>query len=226
MDKKHKIITVIGTAVVLAVSVVGGYSIYARKDAITPVTDTGSSVAQQMPAGKENTLKPTGDTVSILPKNLSIGQMPVAPQATPQQTSLTSPAPTTSTTTKPTVTTPTTPAPAAPVTTPTPAPAPTYTYKNGTYTATVTYSVPNGGTNTITTTAVVSNDKVTSIVTTHNANASGKSLNYINPFESSVCSVVCGKSLAGLSPSTIAGASLTTAAFKNTLTSIRSSAKA
>lgn len=98
-------------------------------------------------------------------------------------------------------------------------------YKDGTYTKTVSYYVPHGATNTIKVTLVVSGGVITSATTdkTYYDNESGM---YINSFESSVSSDASGQSLASYSPSRIGGASLTTEAFAEAISGIRTDAAA
>ena len=98
-------------------------------------------------------------------------------------------------------------------------------YKDGTYTATSSYSVPHGARNGITSTIVVSGGKITS-VTTSNDYSDRESGNYIDWFNQEISSTVTGQSLGDVSPSRVGGASLTTNAFNDTLDTIRSQATA
>lgn len=101
-------------------------------------------------------------------------------------------------------------------------PTVTYTYRNGTYTATKSYSVP-GDTNSITTTITIVNDMVTAI-SDQNTAAGSTSWSYIDSFEASIAGVVVGKPLLGLAPSRVGGASLTTQGFNGALSAIRTQA--
>lgn len=98
-------------------------------------------------------------------------------------------------------------------------------YRDGTYTKTVSYNVPHGGSNSVAVTLVVSGGKITSVKTNDNY-SDGESSYYVSSFESSVSSDAAGQSLASYSPSQIGGASLTTYAFSNALDSIRTQAAA
>lgn len=98
-------------------------------------------------------------------------------------------------------------------------------YKDGTYTKSVSYYVPHGETNTIKVTLVVSGGVITS-ATTDNTYFDNESGMYISSFESSVNSSASGQSLASYSPSRIGGASLTTEAFAEAVSGIRTDAAA
>jgi uncharacterized protein with FMN-binding domain len=96
-------------------------------------------------------------------------------------------------------------------------------YKDGTYTASISYYVPHGGTNSLSTTIVVSGGVITSVKTSNNYTDRESGM-YIDDFNSSVASSAEGKQLANYSPSRIGGASLTTSAFDDVLDTIRSQA--
>ena len=98
-------------------------------------------------------------------------------------------------------------------------------YTDGTYSATASYSVDRGGSNSITASVTVKDGKITA-VTTKNSYSDHKSGRYVDSFESSVSSDATGESLASYSPSRIGGASLTTRAFSDVLDQIRSDAAA
>ncbi len=98
-------------------------------------------------------------------------------------------------------------------------------YNDGTYTASMSYSVPHGAQNSISATVVISGGKITSVKTTDNY-SDRKSAIYISDFESGVNSDASDQSLAGYTPSRIGGASLTTNAFASVLDTIRSQATA
>lgn len=101
----------------------------------------------------------------------------------------------------------------------------TSSYKDGTYTATASYSVPHGEQNSIAAEVTVADGKIVSVKTTDNY-SDHESAMYISGFESGVNSSASGQLLATYSPSRIGGASLTTAAFGDALDMIRSQAMA
>ena len=98
-------------------------------------------------------------------------------------------------------------------------------YKDGTYTASVSYSVPHGASNTLAATVTVSSGKITAVSTNDNYsdNESGR---YIQEFESALSSTVVGTDLSSASFSRIGGASLTTKAFNQALDTIITQATA
>ena len=98
-------------------------------------------------------------------------------------------------------------------------------YKDGTYNATVSYSVPHGATNSLKATVTVSNGSITA-VSTDDSYSDHESGQWISEFESSLSSSVVGTNLASASFSRIGGASLTTDAFNNALEQIISQATA
>ena len=85
-------------------------------------------------------------------------------------------------------------------------------YKDGTYTASTTYSVPHGATNSISATVVVSGGTITS-VTANDSYTDRESGMWISDFEGSLSGDASDQSLSSYSPSRIGGASLTTEAF-------------
>lgn len=97
-------------------------------------------------------------------------------------------------------------------------------YKDGTYSATVAYYVPKGS-NDLTAKITVSGGKVTAATVDHNYNDRESGM-YIDSFESALQNAVVGKSINGLSLGRIGGATLTTQAFDDALTAVRSEAKA
>lgn len=200
MDNKHKILLLIGTSAVMATAGIGGYALHTRQDPapeIAQVSDIGTAPAVKQPVAVKTDNK--GSTTITPRADLE------TKSETPSNTS--------------------TPAPAQ---APTPAPAhttPTYTYKNGTYSATVSYSNDHGGTNSITTTINVANDIISAVSDTH-AVGDSHSQYFVDKFESGVSSVAAGQPLATISPSRIGGASLTTDAFKSAVAIIRVKAKA
>ena len=101
----------------------------------------------------------------------------------------------------------------------------TGTYADGTYTASASYRVPHGYSNSIRTNLTVKDGTVTAVDVQNDA-SDRESESYIDWFEQELESEVVGKSLADLSPSRIGGASLTTDAFDQTLDTIRDDATA
>lgn len=97
-------------------------------------------------------------------------------------------------------------------------------YKNGTYTATVSYSVPKGATNQIAVQATISDGKITA-VSSKDTFSDRESGDYIDSFESSLKADVVGQPLSGFSASRIGGASLTTYAFEEAIQKIATQAK-
>lgn len=100
----------------------------------------------------------------------------------------------------------------------------TTTYKDGTYTANVTYYVPHGSNN-LTAKVTVAGNKITT-VTVNDDYSDNESAMYVDSFESAIKSAVVGHDLGSLSLSRIGGATLTTQAFDDALTTIRNDAKA
>lgn len=98
------------------------------------------------------------------------------------------------------------------------------TYKDGTYTANVTYYVPHGS-NSLTAKVTVAGNKITA-VTVNDDYSDNESAMYVDSFESAIKSAVVGHDLGSLSLSRIGGATLTTQAFDDALTTIRNDAKA
>jgi len=98
-------------------------------------------------------------------------------------------------------------------------------YKDGTYTATQSYSVPHGDTNTMKVTVTISSGKITS-VTTSDDYTDRESAMYIQSFESNVSSVMTGQSMGSMMQSRIGGASLTSSAFYDALDTIATQAQA
>ena len=98
-------------------------------------------------------------------------------------------------------------------------------YKDGQYTATQSYYVPHGVSNSVAVTLTIANGKI-SAVKTDDQYTDGESSMYVSGFESEVSSDASGQSLSSYSPSRIGGASLTTEAFAQALDTIRSQAAA
>lgn len=98
-------------------------------------------------------------------------------------------------------------------------------YKDGTYTATQSYSVPHGDTNSLKVTVTIASGKITAVAAddTYNDHDSAE---YVSSFESSVKGVIVGQSIGSTSYSRIGGASLTSQAFYDALDTIATQAKA
>ncbi len=125
-----------------------------------------------------------------------------------------------STTTGTQVTAPTT----TPVTTPSTSATTTPAgYKDGAYTSTQSYYVPHGETNSLAVTLTIANGKI-SAVSTKNSYSDRESGMYISSFESSLSSDAKGQSLASYRPSRIGGASLTTEAFYQAISDVKTQA--
>ena len=116
--------------------------------------------------------------------------------------------------------TPTTPS----TTTTTPVTTTSNKYKDGTYTASATYSVPHGS-NSISVNVTIANDAITNVSTNHTYKDSESGM-YVDSFDSYISSKVVGKSVSSLSLSRVGGASLTTIGFNNALNTIVKNAAA
>ena len=97
-------------------------------------------------------------------------------------------------------------------------------YKDGTYTATGSYSTP-GGTEEVKVTVVLKNDVVTSVTTVGSATR-GDSARYQSKFLSAYESKVSGKDIDSVSLSRVAGSSLTSNGFNKAITIIKNEAMA
>ncbi|MBP6881420.1 MAG: hypothetical protein KBC35_02235 [Candidatus Pacebacteria bacterium] len=122
-------------------------------------------------------------------------------------------------------TTATTPIPSpAPTPTPTPAPAAIlYNYRNGTYSSQISFRTPEG-TYSMDVTMTMNNDVITSTDIVFDSKAARDG--YTKRFNTSYQTYVIGKNLDTLNLSRIAGASLTTDAFKKAITEIKTQASA
>jgi|JI10StandDraft_1071094.scaffolds.fasta_scaffold366592_2 uncharacterized protein with FMN-binding domain len=99
-------------------------------------------------------------------------------------------------------------------------------YKDGTYSASASYTVPHGYSNDLLVKLTVANGVVSS-VSTDNTYSDRESQMYVDSFEREIKSAVVGKSLSSLtSLSRVGGASLTTYAFDDALATIANQAKA
>lgn len=94
----------------------------------------------------------------------------------------------------------------------------------GTYTASASYDVPHGATNSISVKVTLSGGKDTDVFVNDDYSDHESQL-YISRFESALKDTVPGQDLASLSPNRIGGASLTTYAFDQVLDTIRSQAQ-
>ncbi len=148
---------------------------------------------------------------------------PVTTTATKTQT--TTPTTTTTTTTSPTsAPVSTTPATTTATTTsPTPTPAPASVYKDGTYSVTTSYRVPEASAQTMGVTLTIVNDIVTAVSLNKTA-TDGTSLAYQNAFEGGYKTFVVGKNIASISLSRVSGASLTSRSFNDALSAIKTKA--
>lgn len=97
-------------------------------------------------------------------------------------------------------------------------------YKDGTYKASVSYRVPHGS-NSLNATVVISSGKISS-VKTDNSYTDRESAMFVSDFESALDGDATGQSISSYKPSRIGGASLTTEAFDEAISDIRSQAKA
>lgn len=98
-------------------------------------------------------------------------------------------------------------------------------YKDGTYTASTSYTAPQNHTNKIDVSLTIASGKVSAVTVTGTAN-DDESEQYIDGFENGIESAIIGKDVSSLSVSRVSGASLTSRAFNNVLDTIRSDAAA
>lgn len=98
------------------------------------------------------------------------------------------------------------------------------TYKNGTYTATGSYSTP-GGQESIGLSVTLAGDTISSAKVTQNATG-GEAEEYQAKFAANFESQVVGKKIDEVSLSRVAGSSLTPRGFNNAITDIENQAKA
>lgn len=161
----------------------------------------------------------TGDAQAAVNTNSVVNINTTAPaQETPRQT----------TTAQNTNTTTSTPAETAPKNTNTQQTASQQTNvaaptgSTGTYSAKVSYAVPEGDTNSCEVSITLSNSVVTAVSVKHTAH-SGDSRQYQSGFDKAYKTIVVGKSISSLtSLSRIGGATLTTNAFKKAVQQIQS----
>lgn len=99
------------------------------------------------------------------------------------------------------------------------------TYKDGTYSATISYYVPHSEANSLSAKVTIKDNKVAAVAVNHDYSDSESGM-YVDSFESALENAVVGQDVGSLSPSRIGGATLTTQAFDDALTTIRNDAKA
>lgn len=97
-------------------------------------------------------------------------------------------------------------------------------YKDGNYSASVNYSVPERGSNSLVLHVTIKNDMITA-VSSDSTYSGRESSRYVGRFEDSLSGAVVGKKLDSVSPSRIGGASLTTNAFNKALRSVITNAQ-
>lgn len=95
-------------------------------------------------------------------------------------------------------------------------------YKNGTYTADGSYQAPSG-TETITVTLTLADDKVTAVQVGKHA-TDPNAIQYQTMFASGISSVVVGKPIDSLGVSRVAGSSLTSGGFRAAVDAIKKQA--
>ena len=100
---------------------------------------------------------------------------------------------------------------------------PNATYKDGTYSATGSYSTPNGR-ESIELTVTITNNVITDTSLVENAR-SGEARDYQAEFASNYKDLVVGKKVNDVSLSRVAGSSLTSYGFNAALTQIKTDAK-
>lgn len=197
MDTKHKIFVIIVSCIVLGGASYGGYSLFAERDPqiVNTITSLGAPPTRGSKDFKYSETDDTEAPAASVPAKNSNSNSPVEQNPAP-----------------------------APATSQPTSSQPTYTYKNGTYNSQVSYVVPNGS-NMMYVTLTVDNDFITAVTAGHNPEIPSRSLSFITDFESQIGSAVVGKNLANVSPSRIAGASLTTDGFNAAVTIIRNDAR-
>lgn len=97
-------------------------------------------------------------------------------------------------------------------------------YKDGTYSNSQTYRVPEGESNSIDVKITLSGDVIKDLTVDSNYN-SRESERYVSGFESSIKSKVVGKKISDVNLSIVGGASLTTDAFTEAISEIQAEAK-
>ncbi|MET0979857.1 MAG: hypothetical protein ABWX90_01210 [Candidatus Saccharimonadales bacterium] len=199
MKPQDKILVVLGSAAIIGTAGFGGYSLF---------TSGHSAQTSSVPVVTKTATTTAPDSSSSTPTT------PESETEVETEDEAATPSP---------VAAPTTPAPTTPA--PSPAATPTGSHRNGTYTATVSYNVPDGGHNTLNATVTISNSTI-SAVTTNNSYTERKSQQYVDSFANGISSASVGKPVATFSIGRVGGASLTSAAFNSALDTIRNEAKA
>ncbi len=97
-------------------------------------------------------------------------------------------------------------------------------YKDGTYSNSQTYRVPEGESNSIDVKITLSGDVIKDLTVDSNYD-SRESERYVSGFESSIKSKVVGKKISDVNLSIVGGASLTTDAFTEAISEIQAEAK-
>lgn len=100
---------------------------------------------------------------------------------------------------------------------------PTYAYKDGTYSLTTAYRVPEASAQKLGVELTIVHDVVTAATVTNMATEQTSSM-YQNAFMGGYKTSVVGKSIASLQIGKVSGSSLTTAAFNDALTAIQKQA--
>lgn len=99
------------------------------------------------------------------------------------------------------------------------------TYRDGTYSASASYNVPEGGSNSLTVSLTITGGKISSLSPNNNYQEP-KSAEYIDSFNGAIQSIAAGQSLENFYVSRVGGASLTSETFNNVLDTIRREAQA
>ncbi|MEK7633177.1 MAG: hypothetical protein AAB473_05345 [Patescibacteria group bacterium] len=177
----------------------------------------------------QNTVKRVSILVAALLPVVVLGFFVMKPkeQAQPVTSSVVVTTPATTTSVKPTTgttTTPSTPVP-TPSTTPAPAPASTSTYKDGTYSVTTTYRVPEAPAQGMGVELTLVNDVITAATVTAKA-TDGTSMMYQNIFIAGYKTFVVGKNIADVQLTKVSGSSLTPKGFNDALNAIKTQAQA
>lgn len=169
----------------------------------------------------QNTLKRVSILVAALLPVVILGFFVMKPKdqaqpATSIKTTTASSTPTTSTTSASTPVT----APA-----PTPVATPTSTYKDGTYSVTAAYRVPEAAPQSIGVELTLKNDVIVDATVTAKA-TDNTSMMYQNTFIAGYKTLVVGKNIADVQLSKVSGSSLTPKGFNDALNAIKTQAEA
>ena len=98
-------------------------------------------------------------------------------------------------------------------------------YENGTYTADVTYRLPNGGSHDMNVSLTIADDAVTDVVVVFDGDTSGGSTDNQERFVNAMKPLVVGTQLDSISLSRTGGSSLTTGGFNDALAEIKDQAR-